>query len=110
MRHVEQSSSRIPLDTHILGPSKSSERAQSSRPSNLRLVFLMGSQIGDAAYGIALHLDVGGHHLPDKRSQASEKNYRHFVFGYINVKTCSYKATEQKKNNETQRTVDGKVP
>lgn len=81
MSHVEESASRIPLHTHVLGSGESGERPESSRASYLCLVFFVGSEVSDTSNGVALHLDVGRHHLPDQRSKASQHDYRHLVLG-----------------------------
>jgi hypothetical protein len=39
----------------------------------------MGCQVGDTADGIALHFDVGRHHLTDQRGQPSEGDNQDFV-------------------------------
>lgn len=59
MCHVQKGTSGIPLNPHVLGLGQPRKRAQSTRPCDLGLVILMRCQVGDAANGIALHLDVG---------------------------------------------------
>lgn len=65
----------------------------------------MRGQVGDTADSIALHLDVGRHHLSDQRSQPSKLDNQDFVFGYdscqLQPKKCTF---------IWRHTVDGKIP
>ena len=85
MRHIQQSPSSITLNPHILRFRQSGQRSEGSRPRNLRLVVLVGRQVGDASDGITLHLDVRRHHLTDQRRQSTQQDNRNFVLG------CSFR-------------------
>lgn len=81
MRHVEQCSRGIPLNTHISRLGQPRQGTQRTRTSDLSLVLLVCRQVGDAANSIALYLHIRRHHLPDKRCQASELDNQDLVLG-----------------------------
>ena len=65
VRHVEQRARRVALHPRILGLGQARQRTQRARPRDLGLVVLVRGQVRDAADGVALHLHIGRHHLPD---------------------------------------------
>lgn len=85
MGHVEQRSSRVSLNAHILRLSQADERAQRARSSDLGLVLFVCGQIRDATHRIALHLHVRRHHLADQRGQPSKGDDQDLVLTYVGV-------------------------
>ncbi len=81
MCHVEQSTGRVALHTHVLGSSKTGERHQGARLCNLGLVVVVRGKVGDAADGVALHFDVGAEHLADQGFQTTELDDEQLVLG-----------------------------
>jgi hypothetical protein len=50
----------------------------------------MGGQIGHAANGVTLHLNVRTEHLPDERLQSTQRHDEKLVLGYQSAHyTCS---------------------
>lgn len=64
MSHIQQSARSISLHPHVLGFCKSGQGTQCSGSCYLSFIIFMCCQICDAAHGVALNFDVGGHHLP----------------------------------------------
>ena len=77
--HVEKCPRRVSLNAHIFGPGEPGQRTERSRSRDLGLVILVRGEVGDAADGVALHLDVGRHHLSDEGSQATQEDDGDFV-------------------------------
>ena len=42
----------------------------------------MCRQVRDAAHGVALNFDIGGHHLPYQGRETTKQNDGNFVLGY----------------------------
>lgn len=63
MGHIQQRSCGIALNSHIFRLGQTDQWPQSARTGNLGLVLLVGGQVGDTAYCIALDLDIGRDHL-----------------------------------------------
>lgn len=81
MGHVEESAGRISLHSHILGLREPGEGPQCTRSRDLCFVLFVCSQISDATDGVALHLDILGHHLADQRRQSTKLDNGDLVVG-----------------------------
>lgn len=81
MCHVEQRAGGVSLHAHVPGLCQTREGLQGAGACNLGLVVLVRGQVGDAADGIALDLDIGRVHLLDEGSKTTESDNGDLVLG-----------------------------
>ena len=82
MRHVEQSSRGISLNTHVSGLGQPCKWAKSTRSRNLGFVLFVCSEVRYAPDSIALDFDICRQHLADQGWEPSELHNKDLVVRY----------------------------
>ena len=90
MRHIQQCTGCISLNSHVLGLGQLGQWTQCSGLGYLRFVILMSSQVCDAANSVTLNFDILGIHLFDQGYQATFLDNLDLVLGVDSqVAKCS---------------------
>ena len=106
MCHVEQGTSCVALNSHVLRTSESCEGHKSTRfgdsgfviickpiESNVQdrgVMHTMRSEISDTANCVTLDLNIRAQHLADKGFQAAKLDYKELVVGLGVVRVCRH--------------------
>jgi hypothetical protein len=79
MCHVEERTGGVALHSHVSRLCEPRQWAEGAGSCDLGFVLFVSSQVRYAADSVALHLDVRGEHLSDKRREATESHDKHLV-------------------------------